>query len=259
VNGSAVELLGCRVDALDMEETIARCVRAIETREWLQHVCVNAAKFVELRRDPRLAAIVRDCELVSADGQSVVWASRLLRRPLPERVAGIDLMHRLLELAEEKGYGVFVLGARRHVVAEAVERVLERHPRLRVVGYRDGYFRDDENEAVCATIRDAHPDILFVAISSPRKEYWLAEHGPSLDVPFAMGVGGAIDVVAGVTARAPRWMQRSGLEWFFRFLQEPRRLALRYTLTNGKFIWLVLCELTRIHRVPVANSGLSDE
>jgi N-acetylglucosaminyldiphosphoundecaprenol N-acetyl-beta-D-mannosaminyltransferase len=240
-----VTLLGAPVDALTMDETVDRCRRAIADGESLQHVCVNAAKLVQMRRDHRLAEIVRNCGLVSADGQSIVWASRLLRSPLPERVAGIDLMHRLLELAAQNGYRVFVLGARDDVLEIAVERLRDTHPGLQIVGYRNGYFDDDEEDCVAEEIRASRPDVLFVAMSSPRKEYWLAAHGASLGVPFAMGVGGAIDVVAGITARAPRWMQRAGLEWFFRFLQEPRRLAGRYAATNAEFAWLVLRELTR--------------
>lgn len=252
-----MEILGCRIDALDMDETVERCRAAIESRSWVQHVCVNAAKVVRLRRDEKLAAIVRACDLVNADGQAVVWASRLLGRPLPERVTGIDLMHRLLSLAESERYGVFILGARTDVLEEAVERLRAEYAGLRIVGYRDGYFTEAEDDAVCEQIRTARAEILLVAISTPRKEYWLAEHGPSLDVPFAMGVGGAIDIVAGVTARAPRWMQSVGLEWFFRFLQEPRRLAKRYLLTNAEFVWLVLAELVRGRRSAAAEGGAS--
>jgi N-acetylglucosaminyldiphosphoundecaprenol N-acetyl-beta-D-mannosaminyltransferase len=212
-----------------------------------------------MRQDARLARIVADCGLVSADGQSVVWASKLLRRPLPERVAGIDLMHRLLGLAEDRNLSVYVLGARQDVLELAVARLRAQYPRLRFAGHRDGYFRDDDSERVAAGIREAKPDILLVAISSPRKERWLADHGPSLGVPFAMGVGGAIDVVAGITARAPHWMQRAGLEWFFRFVQEPRRLAMRYLRTNSTFMWLVVKEFLGGVRGTNAGSTLRAE
>lgn len=231
--------LGLPIDGLDMDETVRRCEQLIEARAGAQHVCLNAAKIVAVEHDRRLRDIVRGCELVSADGQSVVWAARLLGRRLPERVAGIDLMHRLLALAEHRGYRVFIPGARRDVLDEAVRRLSEAHPGLELAGTRDGYFTDAENDEVCDEIRSARPHILFVAMSSPKKEYWLAEHGRRLEVPLLVGVGGAIDVVAGVTRRAPRWMQRAGLEWFFRFLQEPRRLARRYVVTNIRFALLV--------------------
>jgi N-acetylglucosaminyldiphosphoundecaprenol N-acetyl-beta-D-mannosaminyltransferase len=236
-------VLGCAIDRLDMEATVSRCRELIESGGAAQHVVVNAAKLVALRRDPELARIVEGCALVNADGQSVVWASRLLRDPLPERVAGIDLMERLLALAGEEGHRVYVLGARPDVLERAVERLRVRYPRLVLAGYRNGYFSDEESAGVCAAIRAARPHLLLVAMSSPRKEYWLATHLAELGVPLAMGVGGAIDVVAGVTRRAPRWAQRAGLEWLFRLAQEPRRLARRYLVTNARFGLLVAREL----------------
>ena len=241
-------ILGCEVDRLDMDETVERCRELIEARAGVQHVAINAAKLVSLHRDPKLREIVGRCSLVSADGQAAVWAARLLGDPLPERVAGIDLMERLLALAEERGYRVFFLGARQEVLEEAVRRIRARHPHLEIAGFRNGYFDDAESGAVCAEIRAARPDILFVAMSSPRKEYWLAAHVEELGVPFAMGVGGALDVVAGATRRAPEWMQRAGLEWFFRFVQEPRRMWRRYLSSNVAFSLLLARELVRSGR-----------
>jgi N-acetylglucosaminyldiphosphoundecaprenol N-acetyl-beta-D-mannosaminyltransferase len=246
--------LGCEFDRLDMSQAVERCREVIEGRRFTQHVSINAAKLVSMRDDARLREIVRGCGIVTADGQSVVWASRLLGDPLPGRVAGIDLMHGLLELAEEKGYRVFILGARRHVLEVAVARLRARHPRLVLAGYRDGYFPDSDSPSVAAEIRDARADILFVAMSSPRKEYWLGRHGPELGVPLAMGVGGAIDVVAGVTRRAPPLLQRLGLEWLFRLLQEPRRLFRRYLVTNTRFAALVGKELA-VARLPRSRSS----
>jgi len=245
IETTGVELLGCRIDALDMEGTVRRCERFIAERSGAHQVSVNAAKLVALRSDAHLREIVTASPLVNADGQSVVWAARLLGRPLPGRVAGIDLMYRLLELAERKGYRVYFLGARAEVLARAVERLRALHPNLMVAGSRDGYFSDDESDVIAAGIREAEPDILFVGMSSPRKEYWVAEHAEDLGVPFVMGVGGALDVVAGTTRRAPRWAQRIGMEWFVRFLQEPRRLFGRYARTNSIFVWLVARELVR--------------
>jgi len=172
-----------------------------------------------------------------------VWASRLLRDPLPARVAGIDLMNALLALAERQRYRVFILGAERSVLETAVERIRARHPRLRLAGYRDGYFPTEQTAEVCAEIRAARPHILFVAMSSPTKEYWLDEHGKALGIPLQMGVGGSIDVIAGLTRRAPRWLQNSGLEWLWRLLQEPRRLARRYLVTNTRFALMLAAEL----------------
>ena len=239
MSGGRVALLGVELDALSMDETVARCEELVAADRFAQHMAINAAKVVKLRDDDRLREIVNRCELINADGQSVVWASRLLGAPLPERVAGIDLMLRLFELAERRELPIYILGARQEVLERAVARIRELHPELKVAGYRDGYFDEAETSAVCEEIRASGAKLLFVAIPTPRKEYFLGEHGPALGVPFVMGVGGAIDVVAGITNRAPALWQRAGLEWMYRLLQEPRRMFGRYVRTNAQFIWMV--------------------
>jgi len=226
-----------------MDGTLARCEELIAAGRPAQHVAINAAKLVAMQRDPELREIVAACDLVSADGQAVVWASRLLGDPLPARVAGIDLMHELLGLSERKGYRVFVLGAKKDVLEQAVANAREMYPGLQLAGARDGYFDDDEAATVADEIRAAAPDILFVAMPSPKKEYWLARYGKLIGVPFVMGVGGAVDVLAGQTRRAPRWLQRVGLEWLYRLLQEPRRMVGRYLIGNLRFCMLVLRHL----------------
>jgi N-acetylglucosaminyldiphosphoundecaprenol N-acetyl-beta-D-mannosaminyltransferase len=233
-------VLGCAIDRLDMAGTLKRCREAIDNRRYIQHVSINAAKLVSLRRQPALREVIERCGLVNADGQSVVWASRLLGDPLPERVAGIDLMKELMAMAEEHGYRIFILGARCEVLQAAVDTLRKQHPQLAIAGFHHGYFADEESPQIAAEIRATRSDILFVAMSSPRKERWLGEHGSTLDVPLVMGVGGSIDIVAGATKRAPTVCQQTGLEWLYRVGQEPRRLAGRYILSNAHFISLVL-------------------
>jgi N-acetylglucosaminyldiphosphoundecaprenol N-acetyl-beta-D-mannosaminyltransferase len=233
------DILGCPIDRMGMADTLAAIERTIAAGRYTQHMAINAAKLVAMHDDPKLRQIIDECGLVSADGQSVVWASQLLKDPLPERVAGIDLMEQLLALAERRGYRVYFLGARANVLEQAVDRLLAKYPGLTVAGSRDGYFSDDEASAVCDAVRASRPDVLFVAMSSPRKEYFLGEYGPDLGAPFVMGVGGSIDVIAGMTRRAPAAWQRLGLEWLFRLLQEPRRMFRRYAVTNTRFIALV--------------------
>lgn len=233
-------ILDCAIDRLDMAQTVARCKSLVEQGEFAQQVSINAAKLVALRRDPVLRDVVDGCALVNADGQSVVWASKLLGDPLPERVAGIDLMHALIGMAEQEGFGIYILGARSEVLETAVERLREKHPNLRIVGYRDGYFSEEESPQVAGAIRDSGAQMLFVAMSSPRKEHWLGRYGPGLGVPFVMGVGGSIDIVAGITRRAPPIWQRLGIEWLYRLLQEPRRMFRRYLVTNWQFSVLVV-------------------
>jgi N-acetylglucosaminyldiphosphoundecaprenol N-acetyl-beta-D-mannosaminyltransferase len=238
-------VLGCDIDRVRMNEAVALCRAAMEQQGFLQHMALNAAKIVSLRADSRLREAVAESELVTADGQSVVWASRLLRDPLPERVAGIDLMEELFALAEREGYRVYLLGATHDTLGRAVERLLERYPALSIAGSHHGYFSEAESPEICARIKAVTPDVLFVAMSSPRKEYWLAEHGRALGVPVIMGVGGALDVTAGDVTRAPSRLQALGLEWAYRMLQEPRRLSRRYLATNTRFILLLGGELVR--------------
>jgi N-acetylglucosaminyldiphosphoundecaprenol N-acetyl-beta-D-mannosaminyltransferase len=233
-------VLGCPIDRLDLSQAVAVCARAIEEGGFMQHMAVNAAKLVAMHEDQQLRAAVEGCELITADGQSIVWAAKLLGDRLPSRVAGIDLMHSLLTLAASRGYRIYVLGARPEILERAIRRIREEHPTLVIAGYRDGYYRGAEEARVAAAIADARPHMLFVAMTSPRKEYFLARYRSEFNVPLVMGVGGAIDVVAGVRRRAPVLVQRLGLEWMFRLAQEPRRLMKRYLITNLRFTLLLL-------------------
>jgi len=224
---------------------VAAIDHRIIDRRPVQHAAVNAAKLVRLQKEPALRDAIARCELVLADGQPVVWAARLLGHRVPERVAGIDLMEALFALAAERGYGVYLLGARPQVIAEAAARIQARFPSLRLAGYRHGYFTPEEEGEVVDAIANAGPDLLFVALETPAKELFVARLGERLAVPFVMGVGGALDVLAGARRRAPRWAQRAGLEWAFRLAQEPRRLLRRYLVGNTRFVWLVTRALVR--------------
>jgi N-acetylglucosaminyldiphosphoundecaprenol N-acetyl-beta-D-mannosaminyltransferase len=237
------DLFGIEIDVLDMKGTVDLIMRLIDERVQVQHVALNAAKVVMASKDAKLRAVIRACRVVNADGQSVVIASRLLRQPLPERVTGIDLFAELVKRSAENGRSVYFLGARDEVLDEMVSRFRTQYPTLRVAGFRNGYWNDDAE--VIEQVRAAQPDLLFLAIPSPRKEFWLAEHLPALGVPFAMGVGGSFDVLAGKVKRAPKWVQRIGCEWVYRLVQEPRRMWKRYLVGNTAFMWLTVKELWR--------------
>jgi N-acetylglucosaminyldiphosphoundecaprenol N-acetyl-beta-D-mannosaminyltransferase len=240
-----ITMMGCAVDNLTMEETLATIEGFILSGRPHQHVVVNVDKLVKASRDPALRAIINGCDLVNADGMPVVWASRLLGKPLKQRVAGVDLFDALMRRAAERGWRVYLLGARDDVVLDVRAKYQRAHPRLRFAGHRNGYWRADQELEVAAEIRDSGADLLFVAISSPYKEQFLGRHQAAMGVPFAMGVGGSFDVAAGRVKRAPAWMQRTGLEWFYRFLQEPRRMFRRYFIEDMAFFWLFLKEAAR--------------
>lgn len=247
----AIHIAGCRIDNLTMAETLLAVEGFVASGQPHQHVVVNVDKLVKAAQDPELRRIVNDCALVNADGMPVVWASRLLGRPLKERVAGIDLFDALMSRAAERGWRVYLLGARREVVDEVQRRYAARFPQLAFAGWRDGYWTPAQEPAVADAIARARTDLLFVAISSPMKERFLGRWQAHMRVPFAMGVGGSFDVAAGRVRRAPRWMQRAGLEWFFRFLQEPRRMFRRYFVDDAAFagvLWREWRELRQQRR-----------
>jgi len=237
-----ITLLGCPIDTLSFDDTLRRIEDSIQKRKPIRHCAVNAAKIVQIQNDRKLREIVVSSDVISPDGQSIVWASRFLKKPLPERVTGIDLMQKLLVLASEKSYKVFLLGAKEEVICELKERLKRELPKLNLVGCRNGYFSEAEEEGIVKEINKKKPDILFVGMSSPKKEYWMSKYQGALEVPFCMGVGGSFDVLVGKTKRAPGWMQRVGLEWFYRFLQEPTRMWKRYLVTNTLFIFYLLKE-----------------
>ena len=238
----AITMMGCRIDNLSMEETLVRIEEFIRSGQPHQHVVVNVDKLVKASRDPDLRRIVNECALVNADGMPVVWASRLLGKPLKERVAGIDLFEALMRRAGEKNWRVFLLGAREEVVSAVADTYRRRYPDLAIAGWRNGYWTDEEEAQVAGQVRASGADLLFVAISSPKKEQFLGRWQAEMRIPFAMGVGGTFDVAIGLVRRAPRWMQRAGLEWFYRFLQEPRRMFRRYFIDDMAFIWLFIKE-----------------
>ncbi|MBG6220167.1 N-acetylglucosaminyldiphosphoundecaprenol N-acetyl-beta-D-mannosaminyltransferase [Janthinobacterium sp. CAN_S1] len=240
-----ITMMGCQIDNLTMEETLQKVEGFIQSGHPHQHVVVNVGKLVKAERDAELRRIINDCALINADGMPVVWASRLLGKPLKERVAGVDLFEALMRRSADKQWRVYLLGAREEVVSE-VKRLYElKYPGLTVVGYRNGYWSAEEEPGVVAQITEARADLLFVAISSPKKEHFLGQYQGQMKIPFAMGVGGTFDVAVGRVKRAPVWMQKSGLEWFYRFLQEPRRMFRRYFIEDMGFIRLFIKEALR--------------
>lgn len=233
-------LLNTYVDNLNMQETLLRVENAIESKKQLHHVVVNAGKIVDMQTDLQLRKSVNESDIINADGQSVVWASKILGKPLKERVAGIDLMINLVQIAHQKNYKIFLLGAKEDVVKKVVEMYSKQYSSNLVAGYRNGYFNKEDEKKIAKQISDSGANMLFVAISSPIKENFLSDNKQLLkSVNFIMGVGGSFDVIAGKVKRAPLWMQRNGLEWFYRFIQEPKRMWKRYIVGNTKFILLV--------------------
>lgn len=237
-----IELFNTKIDVLTVEETVALVDKYVKCHEPLHLIGINADKINELQNNRLLKEIVNSCGVINADGASIVIASRILNKPLPERVAGIDLMMSLVSLSNENGYSIYLLGAKQNVVDKTKEVLLQQFPNLHIVGIRNGYFGEDEWTNIVAELKEKKPDFVFVGITSPLKEYFVEFMQNNGIKSVFMGVGGSFDVISGNIPRAPLWMQNANLEWLFRVIQEPRRLFKRYFIGNFVFIKRVIRE-----------------
>lgn len=229
------------MDVASMGETVETIREAVVAGRFTQHVVVNVAKLVNMRGDAQLSDSVRSCDIINIDGMGVVLGARFLGHKVSERVAGVDLFHELLAMSAREGMSVYLLGAQDEVVSATADRVQALYPRLKIAGRHHGYFWDDE-AAMVEKVRVSGAQLLFVAITSPKKENFINRWRDQLGVTFVMGVGGTFDVVAGKVRRAPLWMQKYGLEWLYRVIQEPGRMWKRYLTTNSQFAWLLIKE-----------------
>jgi len=233
------QILGVGIHAATMDQVLDAVDQAIRDKERLMIGVVNAAKIVNMRKNPELGKDVSSSHLVLADGMSVVYASKVLRPALPERVAGIDLMSGILERGMQGKYRVYCLGAKEEISETVEQKFNEMYPGVEIVGRRNGYFSEDDEAEIVADIAKRDVDVLFVAITSPKKELFMARWSDKLNVTVVHGVGGSFDVVAGFVERAPERWQRMGLEWLYRVTQEPGRLWKRYLITNLSFMRMV--------------------
>jgi len=237
---TTTNICGIDVANLTQDEALSFIERLIDEDGPHYAAVVNAAKIVLANEDAALKQELLDADVVTADGMSVVWASHLLGRGIKQRVTGIDLFERLVERAALRGWAVYFLGASEESVERLTERFKELHSTLRVAGWHNGYFDRSRSEAISAEIKSSGAALLFVAMGSPAQEHWIGSNLTASGVRFAMGVGGSFDHLSGLSRRAPIWMQRSGLEWFYRLMREPRRLWRRYLFGNAKFAILVI-------------------
>lgn len=244
-NNPRINILGANIDVLNSQQTVDLVEKYIKTKTSLHLMGVNADKINSMKDNLLLREIVNKCGVVNADGASVILASRFLKKPLPERVAGIDLMQSLVNLSSQKGYSIFLLGSKQEIVDKTAEVLKSRYKGLRIVGIHNGYFSENDWDQIAEILKDKKPDLVFVGITSPIKEY-LIEYLQSKGVSSVfMGVGGSFDVISGKIPRAPKWMQKLNLEWLFRVSQEPKRLFKRYFIGNNIFIKDVIKEKIR--------------
>jgi N-acetylglucosaminyldiphosphoundecaprenol N-acetyl-beta-D-mannosaminyltransferase len=235
-----IELFCLPFNSLTMEDAVAAVEQFVVDRRPKWVTVANAAVVVWTHGNAELQTLISSADLILCDGMGLMYASRLLGVPFPEMLSGPLMLDRLVRLAAERGYSIFLLGTKRDILQRAVANYQGRYATLRISGYRDGYFAVEEEVEVVEQIRDSHPDILFVAMGTPREETFVRDHLEDLEVPVCLDVGGAFDVAAGTYRLAPVWLRVLALEWFYRLIQEPGRLWRRYLTTNTVFLWLVL-------------------
>jgi N-acetylglucosaminyldiphosphoundecaprenol N-acetyl-beta-D-mannosaminyltransferase len=242
-----VHILNGKFDPLTLPQTVDAVFQTLDARKrgWL--CTVNVAILMMMRADRRLQSFVDKAALVVADGQPLIWCGPWFGQVLPERVTGVDLVGAICDRARHEGAGVYLLGATEEIVSKVTQGLMQRFPGLRVQ-CADGYFTKEEASARADQISASGADILFVGMGVPRQEHFIEEQWDRLGVGMAIGIGGSFDVLSGLRARAPIWVQKIGMEWMFRLIQEPRRLFMRYLVTNSLFVWLVLSSLFKGNR-----------
>lgn len=234
-----VELLKAPVDSLTMEQCVERVAELIKAGGAHRVITLNPEiLYRAVQSDHTLMELLNKADLVTADGEGIVWAGRVAGTPFPERVTGIDLMLCLTERAAKEGWPIYLLGAAPGVAEEAAANLTRRYPGLQVAGTQHGYFKPDEEAGLAQSIKQASPRLLFVALGAPAQEKWIDRHIEHLGHVVAIGVGGSLDVISGRVARSPLWMQKLKIEWLGRLLREPSRW--RRMLVLPKFAWLVL-------------------
>lgn len=235
-----VNILGVKFHRVTMEQALEKVDSLMKEPGPQLIVTANTEMVMMANQDPLLFEIIRRSALVVPDGIGIVWASRILNCPLEERVPGVELMDKLLERSAEKGWRVFLLGAKPGIADQAAENAKKKYAKLNVVGTYHGYFTKEEEQELISRIKAAKPDLLFLALGVPKQEKWAAANLAKLGIPLAMGVGGSFEILAGTTKRAPKWMCRSGLEWLYRLIKEPWRIGRMMALPQ--FAILVMLE-----------------
>ncbi|MDP5274634.1 WecB/TagA/CpsF family glycosyltransferase [Chengkuizengella axinellae] len=233
----SVKMYGINVSKMNMKETVQYLTEAVQHKETHQVITANPIMFMAALNDASFAKAMQSAELVVPDGTGLVWAADYVGHPVKERVPGFDLMFDLLKVANEKSWKVYLLGTTAEAIQESATKLKKQYPNIDFVKARDGFFTEKEDMDVVEDIRKLSPDLLFIARSVETQEPWIYKYKRELNIPVMMGVGGTFDIIAGKLKRAPKWMQKLRLEWFYRLLQQPSRY--KRMLDLPKFVFRV--------------------
>jgi len=240
-----IKAFGIKIHPLRKQEFVDYIEDCIVHKKKIVQSGINAASIVELRQSESLLQAYNNSDLINIDGMPVMWALKFLGHDIPERVACPDLFEALLGLAQNKKYNIFFFGAKEKNITQAVENIKNQYPAINITGYRNGYYNDADESSIVQMINQSKAELLFLGMPSPQKEIFVEKYKLQLNVNYILGIGGFFDIVSGSIKRAPLWMQNIGLEWFYRFIQEPKRLLGRYFIGNLIFVYMVIKEKLR--------------
>ncbi len=243
-----IKAFNININPLTKSEFVSAARSAVLDRKKVIQIGINSASVNLLFSNPEFKKSVQKAGLVNVDGISVLWALRFLGYEIPERVATPDLVDEILKMSETEGFSLFLFGAKEKSVLLCKSSIEKSFPNIKVVGYRNGYYSETDEPLIVDDINKANPDILLIAMPSPQKELFFSRYGKELNASYILGVGGYFDILAGLVRRAPNCVQKIGMEWFYRFIQEPRRLWRRYLLGNLKFLWTIAMEKYNLNK-----------
>ena len=235
------DIMGIQFDNVTMDEAIDQAKRILSGRKTCYAVTPNAEIAYEAIHDETLRTLINEADLVLPDGAGVVLASKLLKTPLKQKVAGVDFADRLLGVLATTGKSVYLLGSKPGIAELAAEKMRQKHPGLIICGMHDGYFKDEA--PIVEAVNEAAPDVLFVCLGAPKQELFMKAHQMELSCKLMIGLGGSLDSFAGTVKRAPKWMIRCNLEWLYRLIKEPKRFGRMLRLP--KYLWAVVCRRIR--------------
>lgn len=238
-----INIVGFRIEKITAREVLGRIERFVAEKTPRTIVLLNPYLILEANKHPEYAEYVRNADLVTADGYGLLLSAKLLGDSFPERVTGTDLMPMLGKLCQEKKYRMYFLGGEPGIAEKAKSTYEAEFPGILIVGARNGYFNETEEKEIVEDIKRKNTDILMVCLGAYKQEMFIKKHLRELNVPVSFGNGAALDFISKKVKRAPKWMQDNGLEWFFRLMNEPKRLAKRYLIGNFIFMWLVFRQL----------------
>lgn len=234
------EFLGLNFHSYTMQEVLDKIEEFIASRRPHMIFTPTAELIVRANKDAELRKKYNQTDILTVDSYVVYYSAKLFGKPVKEPVSAARITLNFLPIAHKKNYRIYLLGAKEEVVCKVVENLQKQYPGINIIGWHNGYFDFNNDEEIVQDIVNANPDVLFVAMSSPLKENFIYKNLSRMNVPVSIGVGGTFDIIAGKCNLAPEWISKIGLEWFYRLIQEPKRLYKRYLVTNTKFIWLLI-------------------